>query len=108
MTHLDTTSVEGLQVMQLNLGDYTVNGASIGCGSDGIKFAITIWAVSDATVTALERVAETHGRICLLLPQALLLDLVALERQGQEKIRIVGRVAGEIADEIRRAASGHA
>jgi hypothetical protein len=90
--------------LELNLADYNVYGASIGCGRDGTTFAFTICAVSDATVTALERAAETRERICLLLPQPLLLDLVALERKGPHQVRIVGRIAGGISDAIWRAA----
>jgi hypothetical protein len=90
--------------LELNLGDYNVNGASIGCGRDGTKFAFTIRAVSDATVTALERAAETRGSIRLLLPRPLLLDLVALERKGPDTVRIVGRIVDGISDAIWRAA----
>jgi hypothetical protein len=78
--------------LELSLGDYNVNGASIGCGPDGTKFAFTIGPISDATVAALERAAQTRDRICLLLPQPLLLDLVALERKGPDNVWIAGRI----------------
>ena len=78
--------------LKLSLEDYNVNGASIGCGRGGIKFAFTIGPISDAAVAALVATAHHHGRICLLLPQPLLLDLVAVERKEQKRVRIAGRI----------------
>jgi hypothetical protein len=83
--------------LELSLGDYNVNGASIGCGRGGIKFAFTIGPISDAAVAALVATAHHHGRICLLLPQPLLLDLVAVER-SEQRVRIAGRIVGSTAD----------
>jgi hypothetical protein len=93
---------ESTTKLDLDLEDYDVNGASIGCGRDGTKFAVTIAAVSNATVNALERAAESHGRICLLLPRPLLLDLVTLEFSGLGKVTISGRVVGETMDAVWR------
>ena len=78
--------------LKLSLGDYSVNGASIGHGPDGTQFACTIGPLSDETVAALYGAAESHARICLLLPEPLLLDVVALERKEAQRFRIVGRV----------------
>ena len=78
--------------LKLSLGDYSVNGASIGHGPDGTQFACTIGPLSDANVAALFRAAENHARICLLLPEPLLLDLVATECKELHRVRIVGRV----------------
>ena len=78
--------------LKLSLGDYSVNGASIGHGPDGTQFACTIGPLPDETVAALFRAAENHGRICLLLPEPLLLDVVATERKEPRSVRIVGRV----------------
>jgi hypothetical protein len=74
------------------LGDYNVNGASIGHGPDGSQFACTIGPLPDETVTALFHAAENHGRICLLLPEPLVLDVVATERKELGRVRIVGRL----------------
>jgi hypothetical protein len=78
--------------LELSFGDYNVNGASIGCGRGGIKFAFTIGPISDAAVAALVATAHHHGTICLLLPQPLLLDLVAVEREEPQRVRIAGRI----------------
>ena len=78
--------------LKLSLGDYSVNGASIGHGPGGSQFACTIGPLSDATVADLFSAAETHARICLLLPEPLLLDVVVLERKEAQRVRIVGRV----------------
>jgi hypothetical protein len=79
--------------LELKLADYEIHGASVGYnGVDGSRFACTIEPVSDETMVALDRAAETHGTICLLLPEPLLLELVTLERKGPQRIRIVGRM----------------
>jgi hypothetical protein len=78
--------------LKLRLVDYSVNGASIGHGPGGTQFACTIGPLPDETVAALFRAAENHGRICLLLPEPLLLDVVATERKEARRVRIVGRV----------------
>jgi hypothetical protein len=78
--------------LTLRMGDYNANGASISSSRDGIKFAVTIGPISDATVTALEGAARNHERICLLLPDPLLLDLMALEHKGPQRVQIVGRI----------------
>jgi hypothetical protein len=56
------------------------------------RFACTIGPLPDETVTALFHAAENHGRICLLLPEPLLLDVVATERKELGRVRIVGRL----------------
>jgi hypothetical protein len=84
--------------LELSLGDYHVNGASIGCGRSGTKFAFTIGPLPDAAVAALVATAHHHGRICLLLPQPLLLDLVAVERREQQRVRIAGRIVSSTSD----------
>jgi hypothetical protein len=84
--------------LELSLGDYNVNGASIGCSGSGAKFAFTIGPISDAAVAALVATAHHHGTIRLLLPQPLLLDLVAVERQEPQRVRIAGRIVGSAAD----------
>jgi len=78
--------------LKLRLGDYSIKGASIGHGPDGTQFACTIGPLPDETVAALFRAAENHGRICLLLPEPLLLDVVATECKEPRRVRIVGRV----------------
>jgi hypothetical protein len=81
--------------LELNLADYNVNGASIGCGRDGTKFAFTIGPISDTTVAALEGMARKHGRICLYsCRQPLLFDLVVVERKERHRVRILGRIVG--------------
>jgi hypothetical protein len=77
----------------LSLRDYNVSGGSIRCKQDEIKFAITIWTLPEATVAMLEAVALKRGRIRLLLPHPVLLDLVAVER-NERQLRITGRVLG--------------
>ena len=84
--------------LELSLGDYNVNGASIGCGRGGTKFAFTIGPISDAAVAALVATAHHHGRICLLLPHPVLLELVAVEREEHQRVRIAGRIAGSTSD----------
>jgi hypothetical protein len=78
--------------LELNLADYAVHGASVGYGMEGSRFACTIEPVSAETMLALDRAAASHGTICLLLPQPLLLELVTLERLGPQRVRIVGRM----------------
>jgi len=77
----------------LSLGDYNVPGGSIRCNQDEIKFAIAIWTLLGDTVAVLEAVARHHGRIRLLLPHPVLLDLMAVERKGQQ-LMITGRIVG--------------
>jgi hypothetical protein len=84
--------------VELSLGNYKVNGASIACGRRGTKFAFTIGPRPDAAVAALVATAHHHGRICLLLPEPLLLDLVAVERKEQQRVRIAGRIVGSTSD----------
>ena len=84
--------------LELSLGDYHVNGASIGYGRDGTKFAFAIGPISDATAAALEGAARNHWRLCLLLPKPLLLEFVALEHKEPHKVRIVGRIIGATSD----------
>jgi hypothetical protein len=78
--------------LELNLADYSIQGASVGYGTEGSRFACTIEPVSDETMVALDRAAASHGTICLLLPKPLLLELVTFERRGPHRIRIVGRM----------------
>jgi hypothetical protein len=78
--------------LTLSMRDYSANGASVSCSGDGIKFAFTIWPLSEATVAALEGAAQDHVRICLLLPEPVLLDLEALEHKGPQRVQIVGRI----------------
>jgi hypothetical protein len=78
--------------LELNLADYDIHGASVGYGAEGSSFACTIEPVSDETMVALDRAVESHGTISLLLPRPLLLELVALERKGPQRVRIVGRI----------------
>jgi hypothetical protein len=93
---LNTPSVASMPVQEgpvrLSLGDYSINGASIGHGPDGSQFACTIGPLPDETVAALFRAAANHGRICLLLPEPLVLDVVATECKEPRRVRIVGRI----------------
>ncbi len=43
-------------------------------------------------MAALFRAAENHRRVCLLLPEPLLLDVVTLAYKEPQRVRIVGRV----------------
>jgi hypothetical protein len=79
--------------LSLSLGDYNVVSGSIRCNQDEIKFAIAIWTLPEATAAALTATARHHGRICLLLPHPVLLDLVAVERKEQQLL-ITGRIVG--------------
>ena len=78
--------------LELSLADYEIHGASVGYSVEGSSFACTLEPVSDETMVALDRAAESHGIICLLLPKPLLLELVTLERRGPQRVRIVGRM----------------
>jgi len=78
--------------LDLNLVEYQVRGGSMGYGPEGGTFACIIGPVSDETLAALDRAAENHGTIRLLLPQPLVLDLVSLERKEPHGVRIVGRI----------------
>jgi hypothetical protein len=78
--------------LELKLADYEVRGASMGHGIEGSSFACTIGPVSDETMAALDRAAESRATICLLFPQPLLLELVTLERREPQRVRIVGRI----------------
>jgi hypothetical protein len=84
--------------LELSLAGYSVNRASIGYGPDGAEFACTIGPMTDETIAALDGAAENHGTVCLLFPQPLLLDLVAIERKGPHSIRIVGHIVGSTCD----------
>ena len=77
--------------LDLRLGDFRVTNASIGYSAGRTRFAFTIELPSD-TMVALDDVAEKNGRICLLLPDRLLLDHIALERKGPHCVRIAGRI----------------
>ena len=83
--------------IKLSLGDYNVNDGSIGCNRDGTRFAFTLWPLPDALVSALEGVAQKHGRICLYCcGQPLLFDLVSLELVEPLKARLVGQIVSGI------------
>ena len=82
--------------LELKLADYEIRGASVGHGVDGTSFACTIGPVSDETMAALDRAAESHGKVCLLFPQPLLLELVTLERKEPQRVRIVGRICDAV------------
>jgi hypothetical protein len=85
--------------IKLSLGDYSVDGGSVGCNREGTSFAFTLWPLPDALVAALEGVAQKHGRICLYCSgQPLLFDLVSLELMEPRKVRIVGRIVSGISD----------
>jgi len=56
------------------------------------KFACTVGPISDATVVALVSATQNHGRISLLFPEPLLLDVVAREHKERQHVRIIGRV----------------
>jgi hypothetical protein len=79
--------------LELSLADYEVRGASMGHGVGGYSFGCTIGPVSDETMAALDRAATSHGTICLLFPQPLLLDLITLERKEPQRVRIVGHIS---------------
>jgi len=78
--------------LELNLADYEIHGASVGYGVEGSRFACTLEPVSNETMVQLDRAAESHETICLLLPKPLLLELVTLERRGPQLVWIVGRI----------------
>jgi hypothetical protein len=80
--------------LELSLDEHKVSGGSIAHDKAGTTtFAFTIGPLSNATETALEGVAHTHGRICLFCcRQPLVLELLTLERKEARKLRIVGRV----------------
>ena len=82
--------------LELSVGDYQINGASIGFGPKGSHFACTLGPVSDETLAALDSLVLTHGKVCLLFSKPLLLDLVSLERKEPQRIRIVGRITEEV------------
>lgn len=84
--------------LELTLVDYNIQGASIGSGPHGLQFACTIGPVSQTTVGALHGAAQSTGRVCLLFPEPLLLDLVVLEHRGPSSIRIVGHVVESVAE----------
>ena len=85
------------QVLELNLGSYSANGASIGFDQNGTTFAVTLWPLSDATVTALDDVVQQHGTICLYCcGVSVVFDLVAVERKEPHKARIEGRIVDDV------------
>lgn len=88
--------------LELKLVDYEVGGASMTHGVDGSSFARTIGPVSDETMVVLDHAAESHGTICLLLPQPLLLELVTLERRAPQRVRIVGRICARLQASVPR------
>ena len=84
--------------LELSLAGYSVNRASIGYGPDGAEFACTVGPMTDETIAALDGAAEKDGRVCLMFPQPLLLDLVAIERKDPHSVRIVGHIVGSTCD----------
>ena len=68
----------------------------MGYGAEGYSFGCTIGPLSDETIAALDRAAESHATICLLFPQPLLLELVTLERREPQRVRLVGRITKAI------------
>ena len=97
---LNVPSVSSMRMQETPVGshfklsfvDYSVDGGSISHNRDGTQFACTIGPLSDATMAALFRAAENHERVCLLLPEPLLLDVVTLTYKHPQRVRIVGRV----------------
>jgi hypothetical protein len=97
-TKLNTQSVVSMPVQEavrpqldLSLGDYNVDGGSIRCSGGGIEFAFNIWPLPTPPWPPLRR-----G-----LHQRLLLDLVAVERKEQQRVRIAGRIVGSASDGMR-------
>ena len=80
--------------LELNQGHYDVSGASISHGPEGTKFACTLGPLEQETMAALDDAVQSGQLLCLLFPQPLLLDLLALERKDPHRMRIVGRIVG--------------
>jgi hypothetical protein len=84
--------------LDLRLGGYTLSGASVAHSREGGTFACTIGPMSDEAMAALDGAANNGGRVCLLFPQPLLLDLIALERKESQCVRIVGRIVDPVTE----------
>jgi hypothetical protein len=85
---------EATAQLELSLGNYDVSGASISHGPEGTKFTCTLGPLAEETMVALDDAAQSGQILCLLFPQPLLLDLLALERKEPRRVRIVGRIVG--------------
>jgi hypothetical protein len=88
--------------LELSLDEFRVKDGWIGGGRDGTTFAFTLGPVSDATVAALNDVAQKRGPICLHCGrQPLFFDPVAVKRKDLRSVRIVGRIVGGASDALR-------
>lgn len=84
--------------LDLRVGRYTLSGGSVSHSRDGGTFACTLGPMSDETMAALDGAAKNGGRVCLMFPQPLLLDLIALKREGLQRVRIVGRIVDSVGE----------
>jgi hypothetical protein len=84
--------------LELDFGtDYQISAASFAPGPGGGIFSCSVSPMADETVAALDSAIRRRGPVRLLFPghQAVLLDLVTLERKGPQLIRISGRVVAK-------------
>jgi hypothetical protein len=77
--------------------DYQISGASFAPGPNGGIFSCSVSPMPDETVAALDKAIHRHYPVRLLFPghQAVLLDLVTLERKAPQLVRISGRVVAK-------------
>lgn len=84
--------------LELDFGaDYEISAASFAPEAGGGIFSCSVSPLADETVAALDRAIHRHDPVRLLFPghQAVLLDLVTLERKGAHLVRISGRVVAK-------------
>jgi hypothetical protein len=94
-------------LIELNLGDYSAYGASIGYCQNVTTFTFIIGPISDATLAALDDVVQSHGTIRLYCcREPMLFDPVGVERKGPRKAQINGRIVRDGAREERPPESG--
>lgn len=90
----------GQLALELNCVGLNVKSASFSPGPDGRGglFSCSLGPVTDETVEALDRAAQTHTLVDLVFSDhPLLLDLVTLERKAPQVVRIVGHIVARTA-----------
>ena len=83
------------KTLELDFGtDYQISAASFAPGPEGGIFSCSISPLAEETVASLDSAIHRKYPVRLLFPghQAVLLDLVSLERKGAQSVRISGRV----------------
>jgi hypothetical protein len=86
----------GSPVVDVDLSDYTIEGASVRSDRVGARYALTFGPVSDSMLATLEDAARLAVRLRLdVNSNRVIIDLSATERVGPASVRLSGHIVPE-------------